>query len=191
MRRIATLLLTALTLSAQGLSLGDPLPTFHLSGVDGKVHAARDLKRPLVVVWLSTTCPAVKAAEKRILVLARGFQGRVTFVGVNSNTTEGPYAGENMEAMKAKGYPFVYLRDEEQTVVKTFGALCTPDFFLFDGQGRLAYHGRLDNLQTRGRGTSLEQEDLRLALEAVLAGRAPDPVQKPARGCSIKWKGQG
>jgi hypothetical protein len=73
-------------------------------------------------------------------------------------------------------------------VVKAFGALCTPDLFLFDASGHLAYRGRLDDAATGPRDAKVTKEDLKLALDAVLAGKAPDPNQHPSRGCSIKWK---
>jgi peroxiredoxin len=177
---------------APTLKLGDPMPAFSLPGTDGRTHASKEFKGPVVVVWLSTQCPVVRATEDRINAVAKAYQGRVAFVGIDSNESE-RHADEGLVGMKAraaeKGYVFPYLRDEEQTVVKAFGALCTPDIFLFDASGKLAYRGRLDDAATGGRGAAVTKEDLKLAIEAVLAGRAPDKDQKPSRGCSIKWKG--
>jgi thiol-disulfide isomerase/thioredoxin len=193
MRFTAALLASAFSLAAQspGLKLGDGMPAFALPGIDGKTFDSKAIQGPTVVVWLSTQCPVVRATEDRINALAKAYRGKVAFVGINSNESE-KHQGEDLPGMKAhaaeKGYIFPYLRDEAQTVVRAFGALCTPDLFLFDGRGKLVYRGRLDDAATGGKGAPVTKEDLKLALEAVLAGRTPDPDQKPSRGCSIKWK---
>ncbi len=193
MRLPALLLTSALSLAAQqtGLKLGDAMPPFALPGTDGKTHDSKTFKGPVVVVWLSTQCPVVRATEDRINAVAKAYAGKVSFIGVNSNESE-KHQGEDLSGMKAhaaeKGYVFPYLRDEAQTLGHTFGALCTPDLFLFDAKGKLVYRGRLDDAATGGKGAQVTKEDLKLAIEAVLIGKAPDADQKPSRGCSIKWK---
>lgn len=191
--RLASLLLApALALSAQqghALKLGDAMPAFALPGVDGRTLASRDLKGPVLVAWLSTECPVARATEDRINALAKAYQGRITVVGINSNAGEPPY-DENLPAMKAragaKGYAFPYLRDEDQQVVKAFGALCTPDFFLFDAKGRLVYRGRLDDNAMQP--SRVTRQDLKAAVDALLSGQPISPDQPPARGCSIKYR---
>jgi hypothetical protein len=85
------------------------------------------------------------------------------------------------------GYPFPYLYDASQQVARAYQAACTPDFFLFDRELGLVYRGRLDD-STPGNGRPLTAADLRAALDAMLAGRAPDAEQKPSMGCNIKWR---
>ncbi len=192
------LLLAALPalLAAQSgpkLPLGTPMPAFALPGVDGKVLDSRTLKGPVVVVFLSTQCPYVMASEERINALARAYAGRIAFVGINSNESESEARREeSLEGMKAhaakRGYAFPYLKDESQAVIKAYGGVCTPDFFLFDAGGRLVYRGRMDDNTTPRRDAPVSRRDLKEALDAVLAGRPVDPDQKPSRGCSIKWK---
>jgi hypothetical protein len=99
------------------------------------------------------------------------------------------YPEDSFEAMRqrsrAKGYAFPYLWDEDQSVALALGAVCTPDFFLYDAHRHLAYRGRLDdNWKDPAKVT---RQDLRAALEAVLAGTPPPEPQHPSLGCSIKW----
>lgn len=190
--------LLALCLNGQAeprLKLGDPAPAFRLPGTDGKVLDSREIQGPYVVVWLSTQCPYVLGIDPRMIALARQFEGKVRFIAINSNESDSPQRREEgLEGMKAHarkvGYPFPYLKDESQDVIKAFGAVCTPDFFLFDGKGRLAYRGRMDDNTTPKKDAPITRQDLKEALEAVLAGRAVNPDQKSSRGCSIKWKVQ-
>jgi thiol-disulfide isomerase/thioredoxin len=183
-------------LAAQGgpkLPLGAAMPPFALPGVDGRVLDSKSLKGPVVVVFLSTQCPYVLASEDRINALARAYAGRVAFVGINSNESESETRrDEGMEGMKAhaarKGYAFPYLKDDSQAVIKAYGGVCTPDFFLFDANGKLVYRGRMDDNTTPRKEAPVTRQDLKEALDAVLAGRPVDPDQKPSRGCSIKWK---
>ena len=177
------------------LKLGNPAPAFRLPGVDGKVLDSREIKGPFVVVWLSTQCPYVLGIDPRMIALARQFEGKVRFIAINSNESDSPQRREEgLEGMKAHarkvGYPFPYLKDESQDVIKAFGAVCTPDFFLFDAAGRLAYRGRMDDNTTPKKDAPITRQDLKDALEAVLAGKAVNAEQKPSRGCSIKWKAQ-
>ncbi len=192
MRFLLSLLLAVSAFAGEpALKPGAPMPAFALRGVDGKVLDSKTLKGPVLVTFLSVQCPYVKATEGRINALAQAYQGRVAFVGINANESESAHLRvESLEGMKARaasaGYVFPYLKDESQAVVKAFGALCTPDFFLFDAQGRLAYHGRLDD--GGGRPQDVTRQELKEALEAVLAGRPVAGEPKASMGCSIKWK---
>jgi peroxiredoxin len=197
MNRLALLLaLPALAGSAQTgpkLALGTPMPAFALPATDGKTVDSKTLKGPTVVVFLSTQCPYVLASEDRINALAKAYAGRVSFVGINSNESESEQRrDEGLAGMKAhaarKGYAFPYLKDESQAVIKAYGGVCTPDFFLFDAAGKLVYRGRMDDNTTPKKDAPIQSEDLKAALDAVLAGRPVNPDQKPSRGCSIKWK---
>jgi thiol-disulfide isomerase/thioredoxin len=185
-----------LALAAQAgpkMALGTPMPAFALPGVDGKTLDSKSIKGPAVVVFLSTQCPYVLGSEDRINALAKAYAGKVTFVGINSNESESEARkDEGMAGMKAhaakKAYAFAYLKDESQAVIKAYGGVCTPDFFLFDGAGRLVYRGRMDDNTTPKADAPITRHDLKEALDALLAGRPVNPDQKPSRGCSIKWK---
>jgi len=111
-------------------------------------------------------------------------------VGINANDVE-RYAADSPEAMVQEvadvGYTFPYLFDESQEVARAYGAACTPDFFLYDAQRRLAYRGQFDPSRP-GNDTPVTGADLRAAVEAVLAGEAPGADQTPSVGCNIKWK---
>ncbi len=171
--------------------LGTPCPPFALPGVDGRTWTREDFKAPaLLVVVLCNHCPYVQAVDDRINALARAYAGRCAVVGLSANDAEA-YPEDRFEAMAArareKGYVFPYLYDEDQSVARAFGAVCTPDYFLYGPDRRLAYRGRLDDNWKDPR--SVQREDLKEALEAVLAGRPVSGDQRPSMGCSIKWKG--
>ena len=121
---------------------------------------------------------------------AREFQERglaVVAIASNDPTTH-PQDGPDAMAVEAmeRGYVFPYLFDETQEVAKAYGAACTPDFFLYDGDRRLVYRGQFDPSRP-GNDIPVTGSDLRAASEAVLAGRAPSEEQVPSVGCNIKW----
>ncbi len=171
-----------------GLKLGDPCPPFRLPGTDGKVHGPQSAA-PLLVVFLSAECPYVMATQERINAFARKYAGKVYVLGINANDAD-THAKESMADMtaqaKGQGFIFPYLKDEPQAVTRAFGAVCTPDFFLFDPGRRLVYRGRMDD-SWRDPAKVLVR-DLENATEALLAGRPIPAEQPPSRGCSIKWK---
>jgi len=174
---------------SKGLRLGDPCPAFALPGTDGRTHTVEATEPLLLVVFLSTECPYVKATQGRINAYAKHYAGKVRVLGINANDVDA-HAKESLADMKAQalgqGYVFAYLKDEPQGVTRTFGAVCTPDFFLFDVQRKLAYRGRMDD--NWGDAAKVKARDLEVATEALLAGRPPSRDQVPSRGCSIKWK---
>ena len=170
--------------------LGAPCPGFALPGVDGAAWTRDQFKEPLLLVAVMCNhCPYVQAVDDRINQLAKDYAGRCAVVGINPNDAVA-YPDDDFDAMKArakaKGFAFPYLRDEDQSVARAFGAVCTPDFFLYDGERKLRYRGRLDdNWKDPG---AVRAQDLREAIEALLAGREPAAMQRPSMGCSIKWK---
>jgi hypothetical protein len=111
-------------------------------------------------------------------------------VAIASNDV-GQYPQDGPEGMAAEakeaGYTFPYLFDETQEVAKAYGAACTPDFFVFDRERRLAYRGQMDGSRP-GNGVPVTGEDLRRALDALLEGRPVPAEQRPSLGCNIKWK---
>ena len=174
------------------LKLGDPAPAFHLPGVDGKALDSKGIKGPFVVVFLSTQCPYVLGIDPRMVALTRQFEGKVRFIAINSNESDSPQRREEgLDGMKAHarkvGYPFPYLKDESQEVIKAYGAVCTPDFFLFDAQRKLVYRGRFDASRP-GNPHPVTGADLRAACDALLARKPIARDQKPSIGCNIKWR---
>lgn len=180
-----------MALTESGMTaLGAPCPDFRLPGVDGRAWGRDDFTTELLlVVVMCNHCPYVQAVDDRINLLARACAGRCAVVAINANDAAA-YPEDGFEAMQAraalKGYAFPYLQDADQSVARAFGALCTPDFFLYDQARRLRYRGRLDDNWKDPDG--VKKRDLREAIEALLGGAEPDPMQRPSMGCSIKWK---
>ncbi len=175
--------------------LGSLAPNFSLPGVDGRTHSLGDYTqaRALVVIFMCNHCPYVIAVQDRINELAREYGPRgVAVIGINSNDTE-RYPADNFEAMKARaaeqGYVFDYLLDETQEIARAYGAVCTPDPFVFANEGGsfvLRYHGRIDDNWKAPE--SVTRRDLADALDAILTGSTPTTEQVPTMGCSIKWR---
>ena len=184
--------------------LGAAAPAFDLPianpGVDGRDGATRSLAdfdeaEALVIVFMCNHCPYVHAVEDRLIALAEDYEARgVQVVGICANDAE-QYPEDSFEAMaeraEAKGYAFPYLRDDSQEVARAYGAVCTPDFFVYDSLPRsggadraLVYRGRLDD----GRpGQPATQHDLRRALDELLETGRVTVEQVPSMGCNIKW----
>jgi peroxiredoxin len=176
------------------LPLGTKLPAFTL--VDAKTNrpvAASDLGgKPLVVAFICNHCPFVQHIRSELAEFGRYCESQgVGMVAINSNDVvaypqDGP--GPMADDAKQFGYVFPYLFDEAQSVAKEFRAACTPDFYLFDSGGALAYRGQFDDSRP-GNGVPVTGRDLRAAVDALIAGKAPNPDQKPSIGCNIKWRG--
>lgn len=170
--------------------LGTACPEFSLPGVDGRLWTLKDFAEPaLLLVVMCNHCPYVQAVEDRINQIAKDFKGACSVVGINPNDALA-YPEDSYESMKTraalKGFVFPYLRDESQEVARSLGAVCTPDFFLYDQPRRLVYRGRLDDNWKEP--SQITRQDLRLAIEAVLMAQPVEEPQKPSMGCSIKWK---
>jgi len=177
---------------SRDIALGAPCPDFRLPSVDGKVHARDDFrdKPVLVVMFICNHCPYVQAVEDRILALQREYAPRgVQLVGICANDPT-DYPDDRPENLlrrwREKGYGFPYLIDESQDVARVFGAVCTPDIYVFDRERRLAYHGRIDDNWQRPE--KVTQRELAAAFDALLAGRRPALEQHHSIGCSIKWR---
>jgi thiol-disulfide isomerase/thioredoxin len=175
------------------LGLGSKLPEFTLkNAVDGQVIASQDLfpAPALLVMFLCNHCPYVIHVRPEIRRLADDYlkQG-VAMVAINSNS-ERTHPQDGPAAMKqlaqAEGWLFPFVFDEDQTTAHAFRAVCTPEFFLFDSQQSLVYHGQLDGSRP-GSQRTLNGNDMRKALDAVLVGKTIDWPQTPSVGCSIKW----
>jgi len=176
------------------MALGTGMPSFSLTDArSGEVVDSDDVAgdRATLVMFLCNHCPYVQHVKEEIARLARDYGDRgVGIVGIVSHDAENypQDAPDKMkEAGEAWGWDFPYLFDETQEVAKEYGAACTPDFFLFDDDGELAYRGQLDGARP-GNPEPVTGEDLRAALDTVLAGEAVPEDQKPSSGCNIKWK---
>lgn len=176
------------------LPLGTEAPDFSLIDAvdDGKVSLADFAgKKALLVVFLSNHCPYVQHLRPGLARFSADYEGSdLGIVGICSNDPEA-YPDDAPDRMKAEvethGYRFPYLIDEDQAVAASYRAMCTPDFFLFDEDRKLAYRGRFDDSRP-GTDTPVTGKDLRAAVDGVLAGSAPLEEQVPSMGCSIKWR---
>ena len=174
------------------LELGVDAPPFSLPDLNGNVVRLDDFAdMALLVMFICNHCPYVKHVAAELARIGRDYQDRpVGLVAINSNDVD-KYPDDAPPKMKEEaerqGYRFPYLFDKTQEVGKAYTAACTPDFFLFDAAHKLAYRGQLDESRPNS-DTPVTGQDLRAALDAVLAGEAPDAVQRPSMGCNIKWK---
>jgi len=179
--------------------LGTPAPSFELPtanpSVDdfhGGVRALEDYDDAdaVVIVFMCNHCPYVKHIEDALVNVASEFQEQgVQFIGICSNDAERqPEDGfERMvERAQEKDYSFPYLHDESQDVAREYGALCTPDVFIYDGDRDLVYRGRFD--ETTPKKGEAHGGDLKQALVELLETGTVEMEQHPSMGCNIKWK---
>lgn len=181
----------ALTYSEM-VPLGKSAPAFDLRGIDGKRYSLESLKgaKASVVMFICRHCPYVVAVQDRLAAIAREYSSKgVRFVGINSNDTD-KYPEDSPENMRRQaeevGFTFPYLIDDAQDVARAYGAVCTPDIFVFDERLKLAYRGRIDDSWKDP--AKVSRQDLRAALDALLKGEPVSADQIPSMGCSIKWK---
>jgi peroxiredoxin len=182
-----------MAVSSQMLPLGTPMPAFSLPDVTSSrsVSSAELAGKPAVVIFICNHCPYVKHIRGGLADFGRTCAERgVPMVAISSNdpTTYPDDAPDKMKSeAKEAGYPFPYLFDESQAVAKAFGAACTPDLYVFDAAGKLAYRGQFDDARPKN-DRPVTGADARRAIEALLTGQSPNADQKPSIGCSIKWK---
>ena len=174
--------------------LGAPCPDFSLPAVDGKTYRRDDFAAApvLCVMFICNHCPYVKAVEDRLIQLARELGPRgVQLVAICANDAES-YPDDAFDKLRdrwlEKGYGFPYLHDEAQDVARAFGAVCTPDIFVYGRDRKLAYRGRIDDSWKDE--SKVTRRELAEALQALLAGRDVPTPQRPSMGCSIKWRQQ-
>ncbi len=172
--------------------LGWKAKPFTLKDPDGNVFSSGEEagEHGTLIAFICNHCPYVKAIADRLADDARTLQAAgIGVLAVMSNDYEN-YAADRPELMKefAKqhNFPFPYLVDEDQSVGKTYGAVCTPDFFGFNRDGELCYRGRLDDA-AMGDATSRTPELVNAMLLVAKTGQGPEQ-QYPSIGCSIKWR---
>ncbi|HRX69940.1 MAG: thioredoxin family protein [Gammaproteobacteria bacterium] len=171
--------------SASNFSLPEPATGKTLSLSDFQSAPA------LLIMVICNHCPFVKHIRQGLIQFAQNYQPKGLAIVALSANDAANYPDDSpakmAEEAKAFGYPFPYLYDESQSVAKAYHAACTPDFFLFDAESKLAYRGQFDGSRP-GNAIPVTGADLRAAADAVLAGQPAPTDQKPSIGCNIKWK---
>jgi len=175
------------------LKTGDKAPDFNLLGIDDKQHSLTEYNRyqAKLIIFMCNHCPYVQAKMNSMNEIYEKFKGKIAMIGINSNDST-KYPDDSFESMKKfaieKDLKFAYLVDETQEVAKKYGAVCTPDPFLFDAEGKLVFHGRLDNaMKPEDKPT---EKTMIQNIEKVLAEKKIEKDFDPSMGCSIKWKSQ-
>jgi peroxiredoxin len=168
-----------MALTSHELALGTPCPSFTLPSVVGKTYSLSEFSKSkaLLVAFICSHCPYVRAIEDALLALAHGFEeADLQVVAICSNDAE-KYPEDAPEKLLTrwheKNYQFPYLIDSKQDIAKAFDAACTPDLFLYDSERKLYYHGRIEELEN--------------AVVSILTGKSAPTNQQHSIGCSIKW----
>jgi len=182
----------ALTSSTM-LALGTQAPDFQLPDVvNGQMISLTNFagKKALLVMFICQHCPFVQHVKYELARIGKDYRDEVGIVAISANDIN-KYPDDAPDKLKAMAeelsftFPFCY--DENQETAKNYRAACTPDFFLFDADQKLVYRGQLDNSRPSN-GKPVNGQDLRTALDQVLAGQPVTSDQKPSIGCNIKWK---
>ena len=193
----------ATDVKTEALGIGAAAPDFKLPGVDGRDWALADFAdaKVLVVVFTCTHCPTAQSYEERLKKIVADYQDKgVSVVAISPNDPKSvrldelgytdlgdSFADMKIRAKdKAFNFPFLYDGDTE-TVSRAYGPVATPHAFIFDAERKLRYAGRIDDAE---RESLVKVQDLRVALDALLAGKQPEIAQTRVFGCSIKWAGK-
>ena len=176
------------------LSLGTSAPPFELpdvvSGETVSMDRFRD-KKALLVMFICRHCPFVKHIQQQLAAIGKDYAGQsLGIVAISSNDAEAfpDDAPDQLREMAVElGFNFPFCYDESQDVARAYEAACTPDFFVFDADRKLAYRGQLDDSRP-GNNIPPTGRDLRAAIDALLKDRLVDKNQKPSIGCNIKWR---
>lgn len=175
------------------LKKGDKAPEFNLMGIDDKKHtmAEYNQKSAMLVIFMCNHCPYVQAKIDAMNEIYEKFKDKISMIGINSNDPNN-YPDDSFDNMKKfakeKDINFTYLVDETQEIAKKYGAVCTPDPFLFDKERKLVFHGRIDNaMKPEDKPT---EKTMIVNIEKLLSGNKIEKDFDPSMGCSIKWKSQ-
>lgn len=180
--------------SSTMIPLGTTAPDFLLTDVVSGKKVSLDSfkgKKGLLIMFICAHCPYVQHVKLQLARIGKDYQDQnIAIVAVSSNdaSTYPEDSPENLKEMALEcGFKFPLCYDETQETARAYGAVCTPDFFLFDENRKLVYRGQMDDSRPGNR-KPVTGQDLRKALDAVIQGKAIDFEQKPSLGCSIKWK---
>jgi peroxiredoxin len=176
------------------IPLGTIAPDFHLKDTNSNnEYSFEGVKgsKGTLVIFMCNHCPFVLHVLKEIIMIANDYRVQGLGIAAISSNDIDKYPEDAPELMTEFAFQnkidFPYLFDETQEVAKAYSAACTPDFFLYDNQDRLFYHGQLDDSRPNN-GIPLSGSDLRSAIDALIYNRSLNEQQKPSIGCSIKWK---
>jgi len=176
------------------LALGTPAPDFALPDVvTGRTISLETFrgKTALLLMFICRHCPFVIHVQDELARIGRGYASTglgIVAISANDAVAHPEDAPASLREMaETLGFTFPLCHDESQSVAKAYRAACTPEFYLFDAARRLVYRGQLDDARPGG-DAPVTGRDLRAAIDAALAGRAPDAAQRPGIGCNIKWK---
>ena len=176
------------------IEIGQQAPDFRLPATDGKIYQLSDFEDSdfLVVFFTCNHCPYVLGSDEVTRQTVLKYQDKsVRFIGINSNSAN-TYPEDDFEHMVSRmeenKFPWIYLRDESQNVVRSYGALKTPHFFVFDKTRKLVYTGRgVDHPRDAG---LITINDLDRALSELCAGKSISIAVTNPIGCNIKWEGK-
>lgn len=172
------------------LSIGDKAPTWaNLPGTDGKSHSLVDYanKDVLVLVFTCASCPTAVDYEGRLQALASQYaasDSRVVVLPVSVNKVPADQLEALTERVKAKEFTFHYLHDDSQKIAKDYGAIFTPEFYVFDRERKLVYMGAMDDSTDADK---VQKRYVEAAIEAALAGKLPEVTETIARGCRVRY----
>lgn len=176
-------------------ALGTQAPAFSLPDiVSGKTVSLDDVRgeKGVLVMFICGHCPYVVHVQSELARLGKDYQNSGIGIAAICSNDEGVSPRDSLANLrtqaKEQGFVFPYLKDDSQDVAKAYDAACTPDFFLYDADGKLVYRGQLDGSRP-GNDAPVNGKDLRAAMDTLIAGGAVSQDQKPATGCNIKWRG--
>jgi peroxiredoxin len=180
-------------MATESLTIGSTAPGFEqLPATDGKKYSLKDLagNKGIVLVFSCNHCPTVQAYEKRMIAFQQAYGPKgIPLVAVNSNEDIN-YPEDSFDEMvkraRQQGFNFLYLRDADQSVARSYGATHTPEFFFFDSAMKLRYHGKMDDSPRDP--SAVRAKHLSDAADAILAGREVNETETYSVGCTIKWK---
>ncbi|MFL5339191.1 MAG: thioredoxin family protein [Gemmataceae bacterium] len=187
----AVLLAFTAAVPADGLKIGAPAPSFsNLDTTDGKTISLDDLKGKdvLVIVITCNHCPVAGAHEDRLIAFAKKYCGegnKIGLVAINVNNSPPDRLDKMKERAKEKGFNFPYAYDPSQKIAEQLGAVCTPEFWVFDKGRKLAYHGAFDD---DWKGENVKEQYLIPAVEALLKGDRVKKTTTRAVGCGIEYQ---
>ncbi len=179
-------------MATKTLQIGSSIPDFELLSTNGKKYSLDSFKdkKALIIIFSCNHCPYVQAYENRIIAIQKDYAEKgVTILAINSNDSV-QYPDDSFDEMKMraakKNFNFLYLRDEDQSVAKSFDAAHTPEIFLFNDKRKLVYTGKIDDNWQDER--KVKTKYLRDALDELLSGKEISVPETYSIGCTIKWK---